>query len=274
VNEALFEFSRKGVVMKYRTFTLSSREEVAQFEAFFDRYMTTRAAFPLKHISLLKAFEQLQRREEGNRIFAALLDVQINFLMLWLDSNSVGAAWSAFVPSKGLTGGSILDSLPKFIGKMDIHRYNSSFVLRYRALWDKIMGLLILLVAATEYDRFYSASSRKKEFGKIVAKFWDNASITNLAAYLSKFDDSFRTAEAHGTGVLRKYTFTMETLEKNPQIELLDYWNVVNGFVCEIGNMLALETDASGQCSGISSLHFDSEKWLIRRPSTTAAPQT
>ena len=187
----------------------------------------------LPHISLTSAFDYLSKRDDRNRVFAALLDVQINFLMLWIDSSSVGAAWAAFSPAGNLAGGSILDSPPKFFGKMDIHRYNSSFVLRYRALWDKLMGLLILIQAPAEYDGFYAAKSRKKMFRRIAIRFWDHVSIDSLTEFLDKFDDSFRTAEAHGTGVLRKSSFTMETLDKNPQLDLLGYWNVINGFIAD-----------------------------------------
>jgi hypothetical protein len=253
-------------MMQYQPFTLLSREEVSQFEDFLDQTLAVRSAFSLKHISLTGVFDQLQKVKDGGRIFAALLDVQINFSMLWLDSSAVGAAWAAFAPAGTLSGGSVLDSFPKFLGKMDIHRYNSSFVLRYRAVWDKIMGLLILIGAASEYDRFYSASSRKRAFRKIATKFWDPASIANLIDYLGRFARFLRTAEAHGTGVLRKYTFSMETMNKNPQIELLNYWNVVNGFVSELGKYLASNNGATINSMGLLPLSFDVARWSIGAP--------
>jgi len=47
------------------------------------------------------------------------------------------------------------------------------------------------------------------------ASLWANA-LKDSAAILTAFDNNFRTSEAHGTGVLRKYSFTMASLSENP----------------------------------------------------------
>lgn len=218
-------------------FSLNSYEEVARFEELLERYSTARTQLSLKHISLTDAYNQLQQREDGGRIFSALLDIQINFLLLFLDSCAVSATWLNYFITGKLEGGSVLDSDEKFFGKMDIHRSNSSFVLRYRAIWDKLMGLMILIYAPSEYDSFSNAKSKKRTFMKIAKKhqFAEAQFITNLNNLLTRFDDTFRTPEAHGTGGLRMYSFTMEPMEKNPQIELMEFWNAVNGFVSEVG---------------------------------------
>lgn len=225
--------------MEIETFSLSSREQVEQFESLFDKYLAQRGQFSLKHLSLLEAYDQLQSRDDGGRVFSALLDLQINFSLLYLDSHAVGATWNNYFSKGKLEGGSILDSEEKFFGKMDVHRFNSSYVLRYRALWDKIMGLLVLIIVPHEYERYVSAKSRKKMFRKIAleSNLLPEEAVKSLEELLMKFDNSFRTAEAHGTGSLRKYSFTMESMDKNPQIELIGYWNVVNGFIAEFGKL-------------------------------------
>ncbi len=226
--------------MAAKTFALSSREEVTRFESLLDQYVTARDQFPLKHISLTRAFDHLQQRQDGGRIFSALLDLQISFSLLYLDSHSVGATWSRLFSKGKLQGGSVLDSVEGFFGKMDIHRFNTSYVLRYRAVWDKIMGLMVMIRVPHEYDRFNSSKSRKRTFRKLALKYHivDEGTVTKLEDLLTEFDGAFRTGEAHGVGVLRKYSFTMEPMDKNPQIDLLGYWNAVNGFVREIGRML------------------------------------
>jgi hypothetical protein len=225
--------------MATETFTLNSREEVTRFEELLESYSTARAQFPLKHISLTNAYDQLQSREDGGRVFSALLDIQITFLLLHLDSHAVGATWNALFSKGKLEGGSVLDSPAKFFGKMDIHRFNTSYVLRYRAIWDKLMGLIILIYAPAEYDSFSNAKSKKRTFTKIAEKytFAESQFLVNLNDLLTRFDDTFRTSEAHGTGVLRKYSFTMESMADNPQVELLGFWNAVNGFIAELGKM-------------------------------------
>jgi hypothetical protein len=219
------------------TFALNSREEVIRFENLIDKYATVRAQFPLKHISLIGAYDRLQSRPDGGRIFSALLDIQINFLLLYLDSNDVGGTWNQLFSKGKLEGGSVLDSEAKFFGKMDIHRFNTAYVLRYRALWDKLMGLMILIYAPKEYDAFAGAKSKKRTFAKLAEKhqFAEPQFLENLGELLTEFDNAFRTSEAHGTGVLRKYSFTMESLAENPQIELIRFWNAVNGFIAKFG---------------------------------------
>jgi hypothetical protein len=227
--------------MTAETFTLKSREEVARFEELLDSYVVARAQFSLKHISLTDAYDNLQGDLNGGRIFSALLDIQINFLLLYLDSNSVGATWNGYFSKGKFEGGSVLDSQAKFFGKMDIHRFNTAYVLRYRALWDKLMGLIVLMKAPNDYELFIGAKSRKKTFAKLAEKykFAKPEFIAKLNDLLSRFDNTFRTSEAHGTGVLRKYSFTMESMAENPQIELIDFWNAMNGFLAEFGKQFS-----------------------------------
>jgi len=226
------------------TFTLNTREEVVQFEDLLDKYATARAQFPIKHISLVDASDYLHVRSDGGRIFSALLDIQINFLLIFLDSTSVGGTWNQLFSKGKLEGGSVLDSEAKFFGKMDIHRFNTAYVLRYRALWDKLMGLMILIYAPSEYDSFSGAKSKKRTFMKMAAKhkFANQQFLEDLNKLLTEFDDTFRTSEAHGTGVLRKYSFTMESLAQNPQIELIRFWNAVNGFVANFAKVFSVST--------------------------------
>ncbi|MBB5543352.1 hypothetical protein A8H39_10770 [Paraburkholderia fungorum] len=218
-------------------FSLKSREEVVRFEELLDKYMVARSIFAPSHISLASAFDQLQTRPDGMRVFTALFDIQINFFLLFLDSHSVGVTWTEVFAKGKLEGGSILDSEAKFFGKMDVHRFNSAYVLRYRALWDKLMGLIVLTEAPAEYESFMGARSRKKDFRRIAEKHQiANAEfLDSLEGLITRFDNTFRTSEAHGTGRLRKYSLSMESMVDNPQIELIGFWNAMNGFIAEIG---------------------------------------
>ena len=228
-------------------FSLNSREEVIRFEELLESYSSTRAQIPLKHIPLLEAYDRLINEERGARLFTALLDIRINFVLLFLDIHAVGTTWNASFSKGRLEGGSVLETEDKFFGKMDIHRFNTSYVLRYRALWDKIMGLIVLAYAPSEYERFSSAKSRKKTFMKIadVHGFLGSETVSSLNALLTEFDEKFRTPEAHGTGSLRKYSFLMESLADNPQIELIQFWNAVNSFMAELGRILPMASSSA-----------------------------
>ena len=154
--------------MTSKAFILGSREEVVAFEMMLDSYSTQNFQTSLQHISLVEAYDYLKNRQDGSRVFAAILDLRISLILVFSDIVSMGAVWNRFFSKGKLEGGSVLDNTTKFNGKMDIHRFNTSFVLRYRALWDKVMGLLILMDAPLHYDQFMKAGSRKKEFIKIM----------------------------------------------------------------------------------------------------------
>jgi hypothetical protein len=231
--------------VKYEIFTLKDRCEVEQFENLLTQYVSQKAQFSPSHISLVAAYDSFRQREDGGKIFAALLDIQINYMLLYCDIHSVGSVWNNNFSKGKLEGGSVLDSQAKFIGKMDVHRFNSSFVLRYRALWDKLMGFMVLLLAPNSYESFIKSKSRKKIFRKIISDVQgvSEGFIDNLEETLTKFDNAFRTPEAHGTGALRKYSFTMENMLKNPQIELIMYWNIVNEYISKVGAMFKTQNN-------------------------------
>lgn len=218
-------------------FRLKTRDDVVRFEELADTYAKNVAGFSLGHLSLAGAYDYCNQREDGGKLFSAMLDVFINFLLLYCDSHTVRAVWNANFSKGKLEGGTVLDSEAKFIGKMDVHRFNSSFVLRYRALWDKLMGLLVMLEAPDLYEKYFSARSRKNAFKKIAVdrNLMDEVVVSSIISLLDEFDNEFRTAEAHGTGALRKWTLSMESMSKNPSIKLIGYWNVVNDFMIELG---------------------------------------
>lgn len=228
-------------------FILKSREEVARFEGLAYSYATRRAQFPLRHIPLTAAYDYCQTREDGGKLFAALLDIFVSFLLLYCDSHEVGSTWNEYFSKGKLEGGSILDSEQKFFGKMDIHRYNTAFVLRYRALWDKLMGLLVMVFVPSRYEEFRRSKSRRRSFRKLSSEVTGLPKIVvdQLEAILEGFDNKFRTPEIHGTGALRKWSFQMESMANNPSVELIGYWNVLLLVIVAVGKMFESSTAAA-----------------------------
>lgn len=208
-------------------FKLKTRDDVERFEELMNLYSEARSEVALNCIPLVRAWDQLHQRTDGGRVFSALLDIYLNLHMLHLDLTSVGGTWNSRFSKGKLEGGSVLDSSAKFFGKMDIHRYSSAFILRYRALWDKIMGFLLLLFCPDAYDGFLDAKSRKKYFRGVASRI-DNVPeefVAGLLSSLEKFDNNYRTAEAHGTGALRKWSLTMEGPALRPMQDLMGHWN-------------------------------------------------
>ena len=224
-----------------QSFSLNNRDEVIKFEAFADAYAKEKILFPIKHISLIDAYDQCQNRENGARLFTALLDIYINFLMLWSDQMSASRACGDGMATDTLESGSIFDSEIKFFRKMELHKYHTSFIFRYRALWDKGMGVSVLFFVPDEYENFIKAKSRRRKFKKIFSsnKFFPNEFVTYLDEHLNDFENKLRTPEAHGTGALRKRSFAMQPIEENPLLEFGGYWNFINLYIIAIGKLFS-----------------------------------
>lgn len=218
-------------------FRLSTREEVVSFEQSLLVYQAQRCQAPLSHIDLPMAWDQLHARRDALKLFASLLDLWLTFVSMHLDMCAFGGTWNMSFSNGKLEGGSILDSQEKFTGKMDIHRHCTAYALRYRAFWDKWMGFMILLMMPAKYEEFCRAKSRKRAFGKLLESSGQLGSdLTRLIAErLTHFDDKFRTPEAHGPGVMRKWTLSMQSMTENPLMDLIGFWNLANIVMQQLG---------------------------------------
>ena len=225
-------------------FVLGNKEEVEYFETHLKEYLKTKTNVSLSKISLSKAYEPLHSRSDGAKVFSALLDIVINFSLLYCDITEISGTWNRLFAGTNssiqLKGGSILDSQIKFAGKMDIHRFSSSYVLRYRSLWDKIMGFIVILYSPENYDKFAKSKSRKKSFRKIAENIPEISEefINSSEEAITRFDETFRTSEAHGVGRLRKWSLSMQVMADNPSIELIWFWNRIIEIVGNLENMV------------------------------------
>jgi hypothetical protein len=220
-------------------FKLQTRLEVQRFEELLHAYEKAHFHAALKHASLVNVFDALQSHPDGGRIFTAFLDIQINFSLLDGETAGIAGTWNACFSKGKLEGGSVLDSPEKFFGKMEIHKFSSGFVLRYRALWDKIMGLLILVYAPERYDNYRRAKSRRKSFlslSRTIPQIGSDAANA-ICQNLERFDKTFRTPEMHGTGALRKWSFLMESMDKNPMADMIGFWNYAVETIAYLGRL-------------------------------------
>ncbi len=222
---------------------LQSEEEVKKFEEYFQKYENSVLEKHISHVSLADISQLLKTEENSGRTFTAYLDIKLSFSHVFRDIQNIRKTWNENFAKGKLEGGSVLDSQKKFDKKMDMHYYFSSFVLRYRAVWDKVMGFILLTMAEDEeYKKFDKAKSRKKAFRNsaeisgIPAEFYEE-----ILEKLEYFDNKYRTGEAHGTGTLRKFVFDMTLMIDNPQEELLMYWNFLNETVDKIAKTIAAQ---------------------------------
>lgn len=226
--------------MELEHFKLNNSEEVKLFCDRLDNFHKSKIGHALPYIDLNVAFEKLQGYSVGGKLFTALLDLKINFVMLHIDSMKAGVTWNNYFSKGKLEGGSVLDDQQKFNGKAEMQYFYGNFIPRYRAIWDKLMGILILLFQSESYDKFRRAKSRKKEFEKLCKEIPQipEEFVANVIKGISDFDQKFRTPEVHGTGKIRKWSFTMFTLNETPLIDITKYWNWLLPNLSEIDRLL------------------------------------
>ena len=201
-------------------------------------YLEERKQPVLPYYSLVPAYDKLD-----SRLFYSYFDMVISIIHLDYDLWTGAQIWNEKFSKKESARGSILDSRDNFFGKMDIHRYHVASVLRYRAIWDKIMGFLILMFSPEDYSVFAKADSRKKSFKKILQKHLDRCPylsdiIKIIDGPLTEFDNEFRTPEAHFTGRLRIWSFMMLSWKEDPTFDLYGYCNLLNHVMIKIKELV------------------------------------
>lgn len=242
-----------------RTFSINSPDEAAKFEAHLQRYASStnpslKGIVPEQLLSVLYAHCS---ERENLRLFYAFLDLQLIWLFVQKGSRLPAGIWNQELLGRIDNPKGILDDFSIFRSRMDILDSFNSISLRFRACWDKYLGILILLYAPDKYERFATSSSRKRMFGKIgrqcgnvisshilraittvtrngliqTSKLMANSfteeqmrELRDCIEYFRCHDvdfpdpavdllsqriealDRIRTSEAHGTGMLRKWS--------------------------------------------------------------------
>ena len=198
--------------------------------------------------------------EGDNRLFVAVYDLEITFLFMEIDICSVAGVHNLqFAPGRPYEDSVPLFDDTAFAGKMDELEHLTAFVLRCRAFWDKVMGVLFLLCDPAKYEAFAKNSSRKHFFAKHAADWPDPPS--HLIRFLEEPDfrgldpnpqfpqilervmenlDAIRTAEAHGTGTLRKSTLGTLPIIESDRATLVAHYNIT------LGTMKALHRTLEG----------------------------
>jgi hypothetical protein len=93
--------------MTKNSFVLRSREDIAAFEARLDQYVKAMTGLVVPSIHLVNAYDKLQGREDRQRVINALLDVQINYRLVFCDLINMTALQH---DSDSLEGDSVLSS--------------------------------------------------------------------------------------------------------------------------------------------------------------------
>ncbi len=208
-----------------------NQEDFEGYDAFLRRYVDEKAYVGLCAPPLGDAYNELCTRPDLNQLMAALFDLVLEMACLACDFFGPDGIWYAMTEPFSREKTNPKRSYDDFREKMTLQRNVNAFVLRYRAQWDKVLGFLILLYFPKQYNKFVSAKSRKKEFTKLVASspVLQKEIVPLLEKQVADFDDRFRTPEAHGAGVLRKWLFSGNSIWDwdDPTLHLVAYWNAL-----------------------------------------------
>ena len=207
---------------KDQEFKLNDKSEVISFNELLENYVYDEIHISFSAISLPAWFDKCMAIEQGGRLFAALFDLKITVAFLFIDSLKAAPDGDSMNRRDDID---ILSNPVLFKKKMKMLHENIDLVMRYRAFYDKFMGVLVLAFCPDEYDSFVKADSRKKEFGKKMTDHLDPCEIKSLNASISHLDDTFRTPEVHQTGRMRKWVLSSRDLFLDNEIDLLGYMN-------------------------------------------------
>lgn len=135
-----------------------------------------------------------------------------------------------------------LNSTDISVLKIEAHDIFVTFVLKYRSLWDKIMGILVLVYFdKNKYEIFCKSRSRKNHFKKLFVNHLVWNKIELYYSSLDDFDNQYRTPEAHYDGRARKETIfnTGKYLDNEYHKTIVDkYFNPMMDFVNVFGQLL------------------------------------
>ena len=231
-------------------FIIRSSREAQAFQLRLAQYRERRCGGQdLLRPEFLRDLFSYAHSEGAGRLFVAAYDLEITFLFMEIDICAVAGVHNLqFAPGRPYAGSVPLFDDAAFAGKMDTLEHLSGFALRCRAFWDKVMGVLFLLCDRANYENFAAASSRKRFFAKHAANWPDppphllqflkdpnfrgfdsNLRFPQILKRVMEHLDAIRTAEAHGTGTLRKSTLGTLPIVESDHVSLVAHWNIALG---------------------------------------------
>ena len=175
------------------------------------------------HLDLEGISRFWENRASGGRVFTLAVEVEVQVACLEADLQILLRTQRSDHAPRLLPGAALDAQLVRF-------RANSNIILRYRAIWDKLLGLYVLLCEPAEYEQFLSAKSRRKKFAQLMRRN-QGMGAEGLAAIcqaLERFDALYRTGEAHGTGSTRIWVSDRTNGPNSRQAGIMWAWNDLN----------------------------------------------
>lgn len=232
-------------------FVLHNLEEVTSFEAMLNQHVETETHLSFHSLNLALAFDYCMELEEnGAKLFAALLDLKITIAFLFIDGIKYAPDFNAL---NRKDGANVLKDEALFNKKIKMLHHNIDLAIRYRAFYDKFMGIVIMLLNPSQYDNFLTKSkkeSSKAKFKKMTKDLLDDESIDTLIKQVTYLDENYRTPEVHQTGSMRTWVLTSQDLFLDKQLNLMNYFNWILDYADWIDSIIAENEESTNNIHG------------------------
>jgi len=216
----------------YTSFSVNSEYDERQFDSDLSKWIATcsQEIFQAEpaHSLVVPSLRSINPAISG-KVKAAWQDLCLNYGMLCQDLSDLVTTSRHTATTDALENALLPESFPI---RTHLLRTTQSFVMRNRAIWDKVMNVLVLSSedeAAIKAWENKKEKSAKKKFGKaqkciphLIPEWFPKTilggkSETWQGGAIELFDDMFRTPEIHETGTLRKWA-----LAQTIQIQTID----------------------------------------------------
>lgn len=177
-------------------------------------------------------------QQKANQIYSKLQDIKIYLV------ETTNHYYAALVANNAMINFATESEVMAY--RIEMHDHISSFILKYRALWDKMMGCLVFLYYPDYYEKWISEKSRKGKFKNKFSKgeqvVWNK--LNPYISALEKFDNQYRTSEAHQVGkaslpllfsnelpAKTEYVAALLSEHFNPLVEFIDVFGQLLNYV-------------------------------------------
>lgn len=214
--------------MKIKTF-----RDAELFDEYLAEFQKRQNAPISAHIKMVDVFDSLRGISDSGRLFGFMTDLFFQVALLNIDLCKMGDLDREAIKYNILAG------LDPFCNRAELLKANSDYIFRYRAIWDKVMSILVLIFKPDRFQQFAGSKSRKRSFLRIM-KEENNVPdqlLQSIDRTITDFDELYRTKEIHGSGSAWKWSFDQTESPFSDQSNMYWAWNSLNGVLAQIGNM-------------------------------------
>ncbi|MDO4889078.1 MAG: hypothetical protein Q4A25_00055 [Candidatus Saccharibacteria bacterium] len=189
-----------------------------------DKFLCT-TDFSFGYLSMKPLYISYKKGDLDRKAFILFLDLKLSLI------ETVNSFYNFILVNNEATRNTRSD---RFIMAIEAHDMVVTFILRYRALWDKFMGYIVYDIRGDgEYEKFVKAARKKTKFRKLFVEVDVWESVGPYIKKLEEFDNKFRTPEAHLGG--RAYKKILKSdgpfLKDEYFTSLIEHFNFMLNFV-------------------------------------------